>query len=523
MENGRTGFQFFWWEFDWASSLAFLIATATVLLLIYGRHEIRIRRLAALRDYANVYPLTAQLDTIVGSDSNDYDPSFEYAKAKYSSDLGYSANDSDDRSETAKINAWIRHARFFSSGTGRLVMAGLGYWAVVYAGFLIAFGAASCSNPSAGCHPLANLLTTGGLLGTAAGDQSQAIWQSSANSLTVASFAFIGAYAASLRYMLRALSTFDFSSFTFIRQAAMIALTTVLVMCMYRAAPNIDLDFTRQAAQVTATQPDTSMNVLWLALALSLGLLPGSIFQFILARTRDYFTWMKSTDDRFLEWTRIVPLDVIDGIDYFTRFRLEECGISDVQALATYNPIMLHIETPYKIFQALDWITQAQLCCVVGLDRFLLLRQFNIRTIFDLERALKEDKTTDKKRTAAMDTFDHIYAGILFSPNSAMRGVEDISKVRLLMPDGAGMKEVTASEYSSWARNEINKPDMLSHAIEHLMSWISDDLHVRRARRIWNEISVQLGPGSLALYGDKTITGKARSAAGDASSKPKAG
>lgn len=492
-------------NFGWPNLLAFGLSSMTVVLLVYGRHEIRIRRLGALRDYIRTYPHTASMDPMFDShpDDADPDPSFEYAKSKYSSDLQAPQRGPTPQERIEEIEGAMRRAYFFRGSTPRILAASVGYWLVTYGGFLALFTNVSCDAGENACHPLLSLLTAGATAASSDPAQIAGAMQLARNSLMVGSFAFLGAYAASVRYMLRSLSTFDLNAFTFIRQGAMITVTTLLAIALYRAVPDLGVDFGLSGTREAGTD---TVPLLWLLMAVSLGLLPASIFQFILTRAGTYLSWTKSSDDRFLEWTRIVPLDVIDGIDYFTRFRLEECGISDVQALATYNPIMLHIETPYRIYQALDWITQAQLCCSVGLDRFLLLRQFNIRTIFDLERAIKADRSNDKERTAALDMFDQIYAGILFSPNSNMRGIEEISKVNLLIPDGPGTREVTASEYCSWARAQINSsPEMLSVAIEHLMNWISDDLHVRRARRIWNEISVQLGTNSLTLFDDAAI------------------
>ena len=89
----------------------------------------------------------------------------------------------------------------------------------------------------------------------------------------------------------------------------------------------------------------------------------------------------------------VVPLTIIDGIDFYVAFRPEESNIQDVQNLATCNPIMLHIESPFEIYQTIDWVAQAQLCTIVGPDRFLLLKQKNICAVFDLRQAVIRKKS----------------------------------------------------------------------------------------------------------------------------------
>lgn len=496
---------------------AFVIAFVTVFALIFGRYEIRLRRLRLIRDYVKTYP-------VIDQQEEGTSPSFEFVRTKYAADVrGKGERDSeasDDVLLTAEgiireINDTISKTRFFlNQGDLRLMMSALAYLFVVMAGFVLTLSGVGCFEQSTTClnGTTFNLLTVGGMKFS---DQTAAaeVRQLAENVLTVAAITFVGAYLSSLRYLVQALAVFDLNGYTMIRQAAMIVISVLASAALYRALP--DLSALQALVSVERTTPIGELPPLWILLALAFGLLPGSVLQFILVKVGSQINWIKQSDNRFIEWTRVVPLDAIDGIDFFTRFRLEECGISDVQSLATYNPIMLHIETPYGIYQTVDWIAQAQLCCVVGLDRFLLLRQFNVRTIFDLERALKQNRKDDTEADQkAVDAFDRIYAAVLLAPTGPMKHVQEKSTAKFLIPGADGqIKEVDAKDFSIWALTTISETkEMSSRAIEHLMDWIGDDLHVRRLRRLWNEISSRLGQMSLELTPDHKIGAKPEAA-----------
>ena len=91
------------------------------------------------------------------------------------------------------------------------------------------------------------------------------------------------------------------------------------------------------------------------------------------------------------------PIEVLDGIDTIIRSRLNDFHITTVQNLACANPIMLFVETPYGIYQMLDWVAQAQLCASVGADALFELWAIGVRTIFDLERVALFDEIRDDK------------------------------------------------------------------------------------------------------------------------------
>lgn len=497
----------------WTVVVAFAISVVTVFALIFGRYEIRLRRLRLIRDYVKTFPVIDQED-------DETSPSFEFVRTKYAADVRGNGErneiDSDGPPRSAEgiikeINGTIRQTRFFlNKGDLRLLAAALPYMLVVFTGFTLALSGLGCFEGTDTCltGSTFNLLTVGGAAFRER-VMTPEMKQLAENVMTVAAITFIGAYLSSLRYLVQALAVFDLNGYTMIRQAAMVVISVLASAALYRALP--DLDAVQSIATIERQSTVEGLSPLWILLSLAFGLLPGSVLQFILVKIGTQINWIKQSDNRFIEWTRVVPLDAIDGIDYFTRFRLEECGISDVQSLATYNPIMLHIETPYGIYQTVDWIAQAQLCCVVGLDRFLLLRQFNVRTIFDLERALKQkrqDDASDDQR--AIDAFDRIYAAILLAPTGPIKNIQEKSTAMFLIPGADGqIKEVNAREFSIWALTTISETkEMSSRAIEHLMDWIGDDLHVRRLRRLWNEISSRLGQISLELTPDHKIGAK---------------
>ncbi|OCJ04319.1 hypothetical protein A6U87_15885 [Rhizobium sp. AC44/96] len=508
------------------------IAVLSPLLMLFARQEIRLRRLRSIQDFLTTFKLPGvkgttlsteprSADTVPNADptndnsttkaapgaENQPNPSFEYVKSKYISDLRLSAKYDDQqrlkdaKTDVDRINIYIEIAcRPFQSANVRLYLASLSFMLVSYYGFKLFFTALGYGTgvecvPATGCN-----LTL---------------------SETIGAFAFVGAYVAALRMLLRSLAIFDLNAFTFLRQAGEMAATVLVVILLYNAFPTItapvSLSGIVNVQQTTGTaSPETAgvepqaaakeaptndstdddrISSVWLALAVLLGLLPQSSSKFLLLKLRAFVPWAKIADDRFAEITKTVSPDIIDGIDFETRFRLEECGIYDVQNLATYNPIMLFIETPFGVFQCIDWVAQAQLCHILGPEKFLTFRELNIRTIFDLERAIESMQ--------APDAYDAMCATVLLAPTQNLRSITEISGFKFFIGRPDAPKAETLDQYFEWLNSRIADKNGTTAAIEHLMSWIGDDLHVRRLRRLWNDIADSLEPNSEYLKDSK--------------------
>jgi hypothetical protein len=201
--------------------------------------------------------------------------------------------------------------------------------------------------------------------------------------MTIVCFAFFGAYIATIRLLTRAVSNFDLSPLTFFRANIHIIATIVLSVTFWKIAgfAGGTLAAIPDLASVEPVARDIGFGAF--ILAATLFGLHYRLADRILARswTRGH---IKLEDRRAVEATKVVPLELISGIDQEIRSRLEDHNLLDVQNLAYANPIMLFVETPYGIYQSIDWVAQAQLANSVGVERFIELQAIGIRTIFDL-------------------------------------------------------------------------------------------------------------------------------------------
>ncbi|WP_237481156.1 hypothetical protein [Lichenibacterium dinghuense] len=182
-----------------------------------------------------------------------------------------------------------------------------------------------------------------------------------------------------------------------------------------------------------------------------------------LSRLRGY----KKFDATLYNEFKAIPVDVIDGIDAEIRARLSDYHIDSVQNLATANPLMLFVETPYGVYEIMDWVAQAQLCSSVGPQALLQLWNLGIRTIFDLERVALDPRCRD-------DTLTGQIGDILWSS-------EDYANAR-------------QAKYTS-----DHSPHPPLQAIEANIRMRIANPHALRLRQIFNQVSYSLGDDARRL------------------------
>ncbi|GLK56124.1 hypothetical protein JOD31_001042 [Methylopila capsulata] len=449
------------------------LAVVTPMTVIAVRHQVRLSRIKLIDIFAKTFGLSTRpllpLDGAAAPDLTDpkTNVSFEFVKGKYYVDLDLKGGEEPKLEDLPRFPMML-HADWM------LLLCALPFMGFSAFGVFILFApAAAILTPGGSINAWLwpSMLALGGLpsatIANAAGAAAQHL-----NVLTVASVAFAGAYFYCLRLLLRAVASFDLSPVTFLRAFAHMVMATTLAVVIYRVFPSAEgvtataREFYQALSGGTVDAatavPDAAGGVksFWLILSFALGFVPEAAIQYALQKAGFRF---KARYDEVETHARTIPVTILDGVDSPTAFRLEESNVFEVQNLATLNPIMLHIESPFGIYQTIDWVAQAQLCTVVGPERFLHLKMLNIRTIFDLERATLSEFGVDELKNAV---------GVILA--------EDCARDQACRK-AFGLPSPAAS--TAWPAN----------AVAHHVRIMVDDLHVHRLRQIWLLIARQLG------------------------------
>jgi hypothetical protein len=118
-------------------------------------------------------------------------------------------------------------------------------------------------------------------------------------------------------------------------------------------------------------------NQLVLALSFLAGILPNTV----LRRIRDVGGRRKADGEDELQAKS--PLSQLDEVDVYERTRLEEEGITSVQALARHDLVDLILSSRIPVPRLIDWVDQAILLQHVPEDVATTLRRLGIRTATD--------------------------------------------------------------------------------------------------------------------------------------------
>ena len=196
--------------------------------------------------------------------------------------------------------------------------------------------------------------------------------------IAVSVAAFVGSYLWTLIFLARRVTNFDLSPFSFLRATIQICLACFVCVFLRHLYDSVS-QMLWQTSSSQSVAPTTSS---WLlVLAFLIGFYPALGLNYL--QERFAFLRFKNRNASVDAVSRELPLDMVDGIDSYIKFRLGEYEIEDIENLALANPIQLFIETPYPLRKIIDWVGQAQLLIEVESSKISDLRNLNVRTSLD--------------------------------------------------------------------------------------------------------------------------------------------
>jgi hypothetical protein len=310
-----------------------LLSLLLPLSIFIGRRNVRVRRLRMLDNLAGV------LRYVPPESGGFIAPAFDLVRARY-------INSGRSTGAWSRVLDWLKEIGIYLLPTGIFVLLSA-------CGFALVVGLGK-----------EWLVAAEGLLRGLRAEGGGALDFPTATALVLGA-GFVGAYIWSIDYLILRIANFDLSPLSFLRTAGHVLMTVFVawVLCQVVAAPGI--------------QEKLAVAIV-LGIAFLSGLYP-TLGLNVLVDRLPHWLRLKRDVAQAGEISRSFPLDLIDGIDPSIRFRLNQLEIAEVQNLATANPILLYIESPYGLIEVIDWMAQAQLLGELGPERFLQARSAGVR------------------------------------------------------------------------------------------------------------------------------------------------
>lgn len=341
-----------------AAYAAFLFAMVLPAVLVLIRETVKHRRQEMIQDLAAVF------DTSAASGGKKLIPSFEFVKFRYFLD-SQSRQPQDFRTRD-----WVLSIVPFFAIVGSVCW--FCFW-VIFWGRL----------PSV----LNHLHETACAAGSTPPCVEVPIWAYGMSS------AFLGSYLIEIRQLYRAINNFDLSPAIVVESTINIAGGVGVAVLIVSAVNLLD---------ILGGAPDSSLHSAVIILCFAAGVLPQAAIRWLMTKSR--LANFKRENPEIFKLFEATPIELIDGIDTETRDRLGNYHLSSTQNLAAANPLMLFVETPYGVYQIMDWVAQAQLCASTGPKAIAALWKLGVRTLFDLERAAFDDVCFNKPMLEAIGT-----------------------------------------------------------------------------------------------------------------------
>lgn len=227
--------------------------------------------------------------------------------------------------------------------------------------------------------------------------------------LVTMAMAFLGSYLWSAQYLFRRLVTVDLCPGAYYSVGLRLIMGSFIAVAFYHFISYLP----ETALFGLDVIPDKTLKNMIPVVGFITGMVPQRAIKYM----GDFFKFSTSKKENMADE---LPLDMIEGITSFYKYRFSEEGIDNVQNLAQASLMELIVKTPYRPRQLVDWMAQARLCLSFKSD-VVKLRKVGIRTMLDLINAGDNDRLTEIAEKGKLDEvqFQTVYA--IFKNNTTIK------------------------------------------------------------------------------------------------------